>query len=250
MTLSGKDKQGIVIITSVVIIFAGMFTWVYCLKAAADSIDPDTLCRIGKQDPVVKLLIDKTDPWDKHTRQRLGTIIRRIKNSLNRYERLSIFVLDATGTYSPSPRFDMCNPGRGNQANKLTENDRRVQQKFEAQFAAPLDALLTSLMTPGTAPSSPIVETIHGLRGDNPREKLIIVSDMMQNSEELSFYGAAPGLSQAHAEEICRMESPYQSVQVLYINRPGIKVARKQQIRNFWNHCFAKAANTTGWSVL
>ena len=248
--MTRKDKHGLWILSFVAAFFLGMLVWLYCLKVSADNIDPETLCRVGKQDPVVKLLIDKTDPWDEHTRQRLVAAILRIKSGLAVHERLSIFVLDETGTYSPSPLFDMCNPGRGDQANDLYQNPRRMQMKFNEQFAGPLDALMETLQRPGVASSSPIIEALHGLRSDNSQERLIIVSDMMQNSSNLSFYGRKQDMHYTRENDICRLETPYTSIHVYFVNRRNISVSQKQQVRIFWDQCLDRAAWATRWDVL
>ncbi len=248
--MSKKDKQGIAILLFVVTVVVFLFGLRHVIAAKADNIDPDTLCRIGKNDPVLKVLIDKTDPWNIHGQQRLAQLIKNLKSSLAQYERLSLYILDETGTYSPSPLFDMCNPGRGDQANELYENPHRIQQKFEEQFSAPLDLVLESLLLPGTAPQSPILETIKGLR-ENDKERLVVVSDMMQNSTLASFYGKSPvSVSKAGDASICSMENPYQLIQVYYVNRPNVQIARKQEVRNFWNICMDDMAWQKGWKNL
>lgn len=247
--MTRADKQGLVLLVFVFLVFALLLVLMWRLSSA-DNIDPETLCRIGKEGPALKLLIDKTDPWDQHTQRRLATLIRALKLRLAPHERLSIYILDETGTYSSSPVFDMCNPGRGEQANDLYQNPGRIQQKFEEKFAAPLDALLETLLHPGTAPRSPIIETIQGLRGKGAQERLIVVSDMMQNSEELSFYGHSQTIIYDEQNDICSMDNPYESVQVYFINRPAVRVTRKQGIRNFWDKCLGQVAWKTEWDVL
>ncbi len=248
--MSKKDKQGVRILLFVSCVILGLFGLRYALLASADNIDSETLCRIGQNDPVLKVLIDKTDPWNMHGQQRLAKLIKNLKSRLAQHERLSLYILDETGTYSPSPVFDMCNPGRGDQANELYENPRRIQQKFEEQFSAPLDLVLESLLLPGTASKSPILETIKGLR-ENDKERLIVVSDIMQNSTLASFYSKSPAsVSEADEAGICRMENPYQSIQVYYVNRPNVQIAKKQKVRNFWNQCLNDMAWQKGWKNL
>lgn len=247
--MTGEDKQGLIIIFFVVLSLAMLFGIKHTMSVSANNIDPETLCRIGKEDSTVKILIDKTDPWDEHSQQRLASLIRSIKSHLVQYERLSVYILDETGTYSPSPVFDMCNPGRGDQANELYQNPRRVQQKFEEQFAAPLEMVLEPLILPGSAPRSPIIETIKGLRG-NGEEQLVLVSDMMQNSEALSFYSQTYSNMDGGHNNICGMDKPYKSVHVYYVNRSDVLVAKKQGVRNFWDSCLDGIAWQAEWKSL
>jgi len=241
-----KDLLGILIMVLVAMVAAG-FGFLGYILVSADNIDPETLCRIGEDDPVTKIIIDKTDPWNKPCEQRLARLIRKIKTRLSVHERLSIHILDETGTYSPSPVFDMCNPGSERQANELYQNPRMMEKRFEAEFSAPLDNLLSTLLRPGQAPQSPIVETIMGLRGGQSRERLIIVSDMMQNSSALSFYSRRR-IDFEGALEMCSMPDKYESIEVYCINRPEISVHRRQEARQFWEACLKGMSWKVRWN--
>jgi hypothetical protein len=249
---SRKDKQGIGIIIGVVVLFLILSVLTYRLKAAANDYDQETLCRNDSEYPLLKLMIDKTDPWSVQDRGRLATLIRRIKDGLAEGERLSIYILDETGTYSSSPVFDMCNPGRGAQANALYENPRLVQERFEASFVAPLEGMLDELLRPGTAPQSPLLETFAGLKSSSARkERLVVVSDMLQNSDSISFYRVDErALSAAGTDAICPEIPHYLNAAVHVINRPAISIALRQQTRNFWDRCLGNIADAHSWEAL
>lgn len=252
MTMTKKDKQGIWIISCVFISLAiiGCFA-VHFKNAAADGFDQETLCRTSGQDPVVKLLIDKTDPWTHYGQKRLAAVIRKIKAELVQFERLSIFILDETGTYSPTPVFDMCSPGRGDQANAMYQNPRRIQKKFEQKFETPLNDILGDLLRPGTAPQSPILEATQDLLdSSNTEERLIIVSDMMQNSEALSFYTHPFSLDANFQEKLCTMPHRFESIDIYYINRIELPVSTRQKSRDFWMECTNTMAWKTRWTNL
>lgn len=251
--MTRKDKQGVLIITGVTVIFLSLFMLTYKLKASANKYDHETLCRNDGDYPTLKLLIDKTDPWTSQDKEKLAALIRRTRTRLAENERFTIFVLDETGTYSPSPVFDMCNPGRGDQASNIYENPRMVQQRFEEKFEAPLDSILTELLRPGVAPQSPLLEAIVALKGSENKERLVIVSDMMQNSEAISFYRRDKLTnSKATIDQICMSPNLYESVEVHVINRPTITGAVRLQTRNLWSQCIKRLTNeqTIKWEVL
>lgn len=248
--MTKKDRQGYALLICVIIFFSTIFYLKHVISAAANAIDPETLCRMDIESSVIKLLIDKTDPWDEYSRKKVATLIRSLKSNLALHERLSIHILDETGTYSPVPIFDMCNPGRNDQANTLYQNPRLIQEKFDEQFAAPLDALLDDLLQPGIASRSPIIETIHGLRNTNRQEKLIIVSDMMQNSAALSLYNNSSEQTEKDIETLCRLKTPYQNITVYFINRLSIDASRKQTMRIFWQSCLNRNAWDVEWHNL
>jgi len=239
--MTKKDKLGLMIIIGVGVFLISLLAVSYRLKASSQNYDHETLCRRDGDYPSLKLLIDKTDPWAGQDRDRLAALIRRLKDQLAEDERFSIFVLDETGTYAPSPMFDMCNPGRREQANNFYENPRMVQRKFEEKFAAPLDQMLDELLRPGIAPQSPILETLTGLKGPAGRkERLVIVSDMMQNADALSLYHRDDRISSASwIDGLCGSPSRYASIEAHVINRPALSGAVRQQARNFWSRCFA-----------
>lgn len=249
---SRKDKQGIGIIIGVIVFFLVLSGLAYRLKAAANDYDPETLCSNNSEYPITKLMIDKTDPWSIQDRGRLASLIRRVKDGLAEGERLSIYILDETGTYSPSPVFDMCNPGRGAQANALYENPRLVQERYEESFAAPLEGRLDELLRPGIAPQSPLLETFAGLKSSSTREeRLLVVSDMLQNSDAVSLYQEDERLlSSTVVDAICPEILHYRSAQIHVINRAAVSIATRQLTRNFWDRCLGNIADTHSWESL
>lgn len=251
--MTKKDKQGVAILLAVCFIFLSLSVWAYRLKASSDQYDHDTLCRNDGAYTRLKVLIDKTDPISKQDQERLAALIRRIKDQLAANERLSLFVLDETGTYSPAPVFDMCNPGRGNQANSLYENPRMVQKRFDEQFQGPLETVLVNLLRPGVAPQSPILESIIALKGSTSQpERMIVVSDMLQNSGTLSFYRKdSRNLPKPGSDQICRIPSLYESIEVHVVSRSSAAGSNRQQIRNFWDGCLRRLAeHDPTWQTL
>ena len=243
--MTRKDKQGFFTIIAVGCVFLTIFVLTYLLTASADQYNQETLCRLDGNHQTLKVLVDKTDPWSRQDKESLAALIRRIKGQLTENERLAIYVLDKTGTYSPVPVFDMCNPGRRDQANSLYENPRKVQKRFEEKFQAPLDNVLANLLRPGVAPQSPILESLIALKGSSgQQERMILVSDMMQNSDTFTFY-RKDGHDQSRlvTGQICSIPSPYESIEVHVINRPSTTASNRQQTRNFWEGCLRRLAD-------
>ncbi len=243
--MTRKDQQGWALIVFVALaLLLLMFAW-HTLSVNADNYDRRTLCRVNGKDPSMILLIDKTDPWGAKERNRLRNLIEKLKEQLRRHERLAIYMLDETGTFSLTPLFEMCNPGTGEQANGLYENPRLLEQRFNEQFSAPLDGLLQSLLEPGVALRSPILSAIKEIRGAK-EARLVVVSDMMEYSDEISHYREVPNDAQEIAR-LCRFEAaPYESIQVQFISRATIPASRKQEVRTFWHRCFKHLAWESG----
>ncbi|WP_419656056.1 hypothetical protein Dvar_51590 [Desulfosarcina variabilis str. Montpellier] len=230
-----SDKQGWIIIGIVGSIFALISAFAVYASVTQQKYDTSTLCPLEGSYPVVRILIDKTDPWDAQRSARLEKIIRQTKDNLDVSERLAISVLNESGSEVPTPVFDMCNPGRGDQANPLYKNPRRVHQKFEDQFDLPLEQMLVDILKPGTAPRSPILEAIWNISLSGRTDRLVIVSDLMQNTKRLSFYRDNLTSIQEDDEYKANMQAiQYRSITVYYIDRDGISPKRKDQAIAFW----------------
>ena len=163
--------------------------------------DERTLCEISDElPPHTAIIIDKTDVYSELQAELIAGAIRSAGRGLSVGERLTLFELDANGVFDPRGEFSLCNPGRGNQVNPLFRNQKLIEERYAALFEAPLDQALSDLVTPKNAPKSPILEAVARLSQteafseDAPRRRLILVSDMLQNSTMFSAYGGQGGL--------------------------------------------------------
>lgn len=230
-----SERQGWIIIGMVGAVFALLGALAVYANITEKKYDPDSFCPSEGGYPVVRILVDKTDPWDAQGSARLEKIIRRIKEDLAISERLSISVLDESGSEVPTPVFDMCNPGRGDQANPLYKNPRRIHEKFEALFDRPLEAMLVDILKPGTAPRSPLMGAIRNFPAAGGSDRLVIVSDLMQNSEQFSFYRDNRGFpGRTEAQALDGLQSQYASITVYFIERPSLPREGRERVMAFW----------------
>ncbi len=160
--------------------------------------DGETLCPSDQSVPHTVLLVDRTDPFtDLHTRL-FESAVERGSAALRRGERLSIFLIEARTSTPPAPILSLCKPDDGSDANWLYQNSTLLRSAFEKQFAQPLTALVDRLHEPAQAPASPILETIRAVsllpsfREAQARRKLIVVSDLLENTARYSHYTTTP----------------------------------------------------------
>jgi len=163
--------------------------------------DQRTLCTISDTlPPHTAIIIDKTDSYTGDQAALIADVIRSTGRDLDVGERLTLFELDANGVFDPRGEFSLCNPGRGGQVNPLFRNPQMIEERYASLFEPPLDQVLNDLVEPKVAPSSPIVEAIARLgqteafSGDVPRRRLILISDMLQNSPIFTAYGGGGDL--------------------------------------------------------
>lgn len=244
MSLSKEDWEGIKIFTVTGSIFLLLGCAFIYKTLHAGKYDAASLCPTGREYPVTQILIDKTDPWDVARSTRLDKLIRQIKDNLAIHERMTIYVLDETGNDVPTPVFDMCNPGRGDQVSPLYSNPRRVQKKFDEQFNGPLERMLAELLKPGKAPYSPILETIMNFPHHGGKTKLILISDLMENTRDMSFYRTDPARLPADAE-VCKCETgrQYSLAKIYFIDRGTIAPDKKRNVFTFWYKCLEQITN-------
>ena len=192
MKLSKHDMIGIALLSVAAIVVVGIVIVYHITKPP--ELDKVTMCPTGVPTKHTVLVIDKTDRWNGHQTDRLKNLILGIRDSIEKYEKFSIFVFEGNFENGFIPSFSLCSPGRGENVDPLWGNPRLVQQKFERAFAGPLHEILTSLTTPSTGDLSPILEVVLDLANRDEmstlisERKFILISDMMQNSDLGSFY--------------------------------------------------------------
>ena len=158
--------------------------------------DQDTLC--PKTGPVghTLVLVDKSDPWSEVQAGRLKKLVKQIGDDLPADRMMSIYVFKDVFEPGFPPLIALCNPGRT--ASELIGNPRREYVKWVEKFGRPLDEALVVLTQPAKGNLSPIVEAVGDVvsrrenRVPSGDRTLVLVSDMLQNSSQFSFFGA-PG---------------------------------------------------------
>lgn len=156
--------------------------------------DPETLCPLeGPPTGYVALVLDATDPWSEEQLTALRSQIRKIAATLKTGERFAVFELPAIAPTVPKPRFSMCSPGNGSDADPMTQGTKLLRERFNTRFMAPLDAYVSSLRTLHSAPTTPLLEVLSAISaGDNfqlpGRRVLYVGSDMLENFNGVRHY--------------------------------------------------------------
>jgi len=230
-----KNTQGILIISFVLLFVATALAFKYTVTSNKLKYNLETLCPNCDGYPIVRVFIDKTDIWDEDDKKQLNNLLHKIKNDLSIYEQLIIYVLDESGNKQV---FNMCNPGNGDQANSLYENPRKIKAKFDQQFSKPLDSIITSILNPNTAARSPLIEVIQELSPATKNDRLFIVSDLMQNSDIVSFYKDVNSWASKSFSKKTTVDKDikYSSVNIYFIDRSNLKQKTKDSAISFWNN--------------
>lgn len=213
---------------------------------AKPPIDKVSLCP-PRIDSVTAVLVDATDELSQVQRAAIESRIAELRDVLPVGGRIDMYLLN-TDKALPDVQFSKCNPGTGETASIIDQNPRLVQKKWEQDFSAKLAEVLAQLMTASPSDTSPILEAIQAIslrsfaqtetRGATSKN-LIIVSDMIQHTPELSQFKAGPTLDAKFVErtEYFRKVKPNlrgAEVTILYIRRATRANAQGREHLAFW----------------
>lgn len=155
--------------------------------------DEATLCPTDRRLAAHTLVIvDRTDRWNPAVGATLTELIENAQRNTRSHERFSIVSMDSA--QSTRPLFSVCNPGAPNLASDLYRGRRYTDRDFEQRFIGASEGVLEQLRRPTEARNSPIVEYMHRWLGrddfnaSTPNRRVILISDMRQNSPEVSMY--------------------------------------------------------------
>ena len=209
-------------------------------------INDVTLCRDDGPINVTAILLDLTEPLNNTQQARLKTHIANEVASSGTDTMISL------GVVSDNPErwgslFAKCKPATGKQANALYENPSMIRNRYEREFLIPINTEINVTLTQHVPSSSPIMEALQSLIADTPdfinargQRKLVIVSDMLQNSDIISFYRDEDWKYFSDHEGELRLASNLRnvSVEIMRIPRSGDEVPTRELVDDFWTRYF------------
>lgn len=199
-----RDKDGIPwvalsLFTAIVLAIGGGLGWMY-LRATAQNTPVDTeLCPESGPGEQTIVLIDATDAIASITQTEILNKITDLASATPKGGRFELRVLEPDATRTTT-LFNRCNPGDGSDLDELTGNPELAQKKWASQFGAPLAEAMRRSVNGQGADTSPIMAGIQQIAVDrlssahsrSISSKVIVVSDMLENSDAFSIYEAGP----------------------------------------------------------
>lgn len=155
------------------------------------------LCPPGGPAAITAVVIDTTDPASRVTQAAIRSRVLAAADDLPRFGMLKLFAAGADESALLTPLFSKCDPGTSDDVDQLTSSKELVQKDHDERFAEPLSRALDGLLDVPSAESSPILEGVQAVTvaafpeatRKLPR-RLVIASDLIQNSRAYSMYGA------------------------------------------------------------
>jgi hypothetical protein len=223
-------------------------------------------------DPAEKvvILIDQTDPVPplanleikKRALDFLGN--KRVKDSRLKSDAgldtpvnslVTVFHIDSNQK-DLKPLFSGCRPPSEREVNAIEGDPQTAQRRYMEKFQSKIEPLLEIGKQKDKA--SPIVETLYSVSRtsffsrpgkDKPKTKVLIFSDMVQHSDEISLYGCSgsPNLSPTAKILIDKLSSSYGSADV-WVNLIIRDKSDSQQspslqcLKQFWSQALGGSA--------
>jgi hypothetical protein len=254
-----KDtRRAVVILAIAVVAVMGVGALLFMTRTPAT--DPETGCIVGQSTPGqhTVVLIDQTDPLTRTQVAYVKALILAEYERLKPYGELSIRGVRADPD-DPGQTFSRCRLRRGTEVSGVTDNPDMVEAAFKRTVGDVLNRYLDSLRNVPTAEHSPIMEAVDNVAdsadfGPTVRaRRLVIVSDMAQNSDQVSEYrGPGSGLDPSpQARETLKRDLHGVTLRIHYVARPKLAEIQTEAQKEFWRQWFAgQGANVRlGWGL-
>jgi hypothetical protein len=224
------------------------------IASRTPSLDETTLCP-ATPTSITVLLIDVTDPLTTAQRQDFQNQLTRLRNSVPRYGKLIVSKVDSASDRLLEPVIVRCNPGTADDESTWTGNPKGTQKKHEEQFVRPLESAFGSLTRATGSERSPIFESIQSVAltellspetSKIPR-RLVVVSDLLQNTDSLSFYSAVPQIEEllgAPAFRRVRTDLKDVEVELWMLERSDAPQTQPRALVELWDRAIAEQGGT------
>jgi hypothetical protein len=195
---------------------------------------------------VIAVLVDVTDPMSLPQRQDLRNKLEELKEAVPQYGKIAIFKVDTSKDELLSPVLQLCNPGNASSVSDLNGDPAAVQKRWEDRYEKPLDAAFQKLMAASGSDTSPILQSIQSVNltelkdpivKDKPR-KLIVISDLLQNTDRLSFYRRLPTPAEVENTSefsTARTDLHGINVELWMLQRPDFASTQPRALAELWD---------------
>ena len=167
-------------------------------------LDQNTMCRIGEPaSNVYAVLIDSTEALP---RKSAAQAVIKVKNLLSNApvnSKITLYAIQNGNENHVLPVGEICKPDSADGASELTSNPRYIQEQFDKGFLKPLEKHLDKLVHSGPSNTSPIIESLQSTviesfenTSSTGSKQIVVISDMIQNSNLYSFYRQRPNYDQ------------------------------------------------------
>jgi len=231
---------------TILVLIAIFFFIFFNKKSANENIDHETFC--VKENLAQKTLIlvdtsDKLNPIQKTAlNERLWSYVKNIEKNNHQ---ILVFSVENIKDKIMEPMLKICNPGDAKNVNSLIENKKIISQNFEKHFKNKIDNILVNLLDQESSQNSPIMESIQSIAVSNfiadsqnqTKNKIIIISDLLQNTENFSFYKGDYNFEKfVKGENFKFLKTDFNNaeIELYFLNRRKDTNLQNENLREFW----------------
>jgi hypothetical protein len=239
-----KAQIGVVLFIVVLLCIAAVFTVKSKLEGQKIALDPATQCPVTGSPAYFAVVFDKTDAYNKIQQKFLKRYFEQFKESLPVGAQVSLYVIDDKQAEEIKPKFIICKPRTGKDANALYENPDLINKRWNDKFVKPLDGAIEYFMSPSTSSTSPIMEMFQIVSlsafppgSEDIPKQIVLVSDMIHHSSEWSHYRGQMDIKQLMSTAYYQKLSTDlhgAEVVILYIRREGAEALQTKRHALFW----------------
>lgn len=201
MSRRKKRKQSVVPIILIIIGFIIMLAIVIGLvyfqftNSKKSKLD-DRLCPINSAIAGhYVIVIDQTDPYTNMQKESFKVRVQQLIRHVPQNYLVSLYTFNSQINDHISPVIDLCNPGNGDDLSEFTDNVNRIKKRYSDNFLIPMEQTIDQIETSMEDNNSPIFEALQLVNlytfikdPNNIEKKLIIVSDLIHNTKDISMY--------------------------------------------------------------
>lgn len=214
-------------------IFAAGF-FAFYISTSKTAVDPVTGCalRSANSGSALTILLDSTEPYSAVQLKQVSNRIVAAVEGLSPLDRVRIYTVGDASEKLLKPYFDFCKPDPN-------ANESPILSRFKlANFTFMLEENLKQMQ--GSRSSSPIIASLGSVAADLPNiyedRKIILVSDLIENSEIISMYPSDwPAIAEREERNIAAKRPMLSGIllEVLFIPRPN-QPQQGVALRDWW----------------
>jgi hypothetical protein len=244
------DRFGVILLVVVLAVFGvGGYFW-YQQRQDHVEIAKGSTCPTDGPHSVTVLLVDVTDVLSPPQRQDLTNKLAAAQADIPQYGSFELFTVAPTTDALLTPVLSVCNPGDGADSSELVSNKKVILKRYREGFAEPLSAAFQSILTASDAKRSPILQSIQSValtsfgpvdRRDVPH-RLIVVSDLLQFTDDINFYRSLPSAEQMIASSsfaAARTDLRGAEVELWMITRADHAKLQTKKLIELWSEIIA-----------
>ena len=248
---------GIALVAMIVGTFAGGI-WVVNFLSDRPTYDVATLCPSEGPTGAMIVLLDLTDPLSRSQAMRLTALLE------SRIDKAAAGTMISLGVVSEfedrwGAHFALCKPESGAAANTFYQNPALIAQAFRTNFQEPLTASIAEMMQATPENRSPIIEALQSLIAETPQMldlsgpvRIIIASDMLQHSDNISFYRGEGWNHLESSGGVTRLAKSLEGsgITLVRIPRPEAGSRPLAEIEPFWARYFDRQGAAAPFDII